>query len=1159
MANQITINIGATANDGTGDPLRTAFNDVNLNFSNVWNTGLPGSNIQFSDNRILTTNTNANLVLAPNGIGVVQANVDILPSINRGQSLGSSAKKWNTLNAYYVNADVANIASFGNLTIGVANLHITGGTNGYVLQTDGNGGLSWTAQTGGSGNGTTGGANTQVQFNDAGNFGGSAAFTFTKTSNVLTVSGNISAGNIAITNLTTSNTVRGRTATFTGDQYSDGAIYVGSPAGTVLGSDVVMQITANAGGYSQTNFQNINPGPTASSDYILTADNGNDTTHFLDMGITSSGWDNSETNVLSGLAPNNGYLYVQDGNLSLGVRNGNTSYKWNFDTTGKLTVAGDIIPTGNNTQSLGSATYQWNDLYLSNATIYLNSVPISLTAGNVLTVNGADVVTTNGNGVTDLGNIGIVGDAIYDLNGMILENADLSHGATAAVIIPSNGNTTVPVQVNNTYGNITLGTGPSSTITNTWKFDTSGTLTTPGLQVVNSVIALNPDSVATQVEISPNIESWAYLQVPNDATANVANVRLHNDAGNIEIAAGNASHSGNVYYWYFGKDGNLTLPTNTSSINYANGTPYGGSGGGSTGDIGFDHYNIYNTTGQGVVISNFNYYTAEAETAYVNIPAGNSPGDLQIVQEQGNITLTAVNKQWSFNSDESIRFPNNANIRTVDNTVTQINSVATANGAINLRTFDASGNVTASTYFDGASGTLDFYSYNPGTDTSYNWRFDNGGSFTLPNAPGNVYFGEGATQPVIIPYYAGLTISANRADAEASYINLDQNAFALITPGSIQIDNSSATSLGNDINLLSGDDILLRGRNKPNDTENEGGDINIYAGQGADAVTSGFDTGGGGDIQIGGGQGGSDTGGGFGGSSGGFVSIYGGVGGSSATQNAGSGGSVGITAGSAPDVANTALGGFGGSINIGAGRTTRINETGGTIDLTTGEASGDGTGIAGYLAINIPASATTPGGSWYFNGTGRELSVPADSSIYGASFGNFTVGCAGNTFITSSDYGANVKNWTFGYTGILSLPGITTTTGAEAMTVAGTRTLVGGFDNPSGAYAATFTGSSPVAVYSCNPNTFSAKVTFAIQTNNITFGWEQFDVAVIKLQAGGVGVTVSNRMNGNPDNGNTQVTANIGGSNEIVISLAQPGTGTAYVNYTAVEFKLPVD
>lgn len=39
MAQLQIINIGATANDGTGDPLRVAFEKVNENFTNLWSTG----------------------------------------------------------------------------------------------------------------------------------------------------------------------------------------------------------------------------------------------------------------------------------------------------------------------------------------------------------------------------------------------------------------------------------------------------------------------------------------------------------------------------------------------------------------------------------------------------------------------------------------------------------------------------------------------------------------------------------------------------------------------------------------------------------------------------------------------------------------------------------------------------------------------------------------------------------------------------------------------------------------------------------------------------------------------------------------------------------------------------------------------------------------
>ena len=84
---QYTINIGAIPNDGTGDPLRTAFNETNLNFDQIWATGLIGSNIAAANNTILTTNTNGNLVLAPNGIGQVVSNVNIVPNLTLVRNL----------------------------------------------------------------------------------------------------------------------------------------------------------------------------------------------------------------------------------------------------------------------------------------------------------------------------------------------------------------------------------------------------------------------------------------------------------------------------------------------------------------------------------------------------------------------------------------------------------------------------------------------------------------------------------------------------------------------------------------------------------------------------------------------------------------------------------------------------------------------------------------------------------------------------------------------------------------------------------------------------------------------------------------------------------------------------------------------------------------
>ena len=83
-----------------------------------------------------------------------------------------------------------NILILGN----VSQVSILGGDNGYFLQTDGTGNLTWAAGGGGGGNGSPGGANTQVQSNDSGVFGGDPGFTYNKITNTLTVE-NLASGN----------------------------------------------------------------------------------------------------------------------------------------------------------------------------------------------------------------------------------------------------------------------------------------------------------------------------------------------------------------------------------------------------------------------------------------------------------------------------------------------------------------------------------------------------------------------------------------------------------------------------------------------------------------------------------------------------------------------------------------------------------------------------------------------------------------------------------------------------------------------------------------------------------------------------------------------------------------------------------------------------
>jgi len=65
------------------------------------------------------------------------------------------------------------------------------------------------------------------------------------------------------------------------------------------------------------------------------------------------------------------------------------------------TVTGNILPSANVTYSLGSSTRQWKDLWVSNNTIYIGNVPITVSNGNLL-VNGSLVTGSGGSGTDDV-------------------------------------------------------------------------------------------------------------------------------------------------------------------------------------------------------------------------------------------------------------------------------------------------------------------------------------------------------------------------------------------------------------------------------------------------------------------------------------------------------------------------------------------------------------------------------------------------------------------------------------------------------------------------------------------------------------------------------------------------------------------------------------
>ena len=169
------------------------------------------------------------------------------------------------------------------------------------------------------------------------------------------ITGNVNAGNVNVTEgvyaatgyftgnvdilgtlTATSNVIANTSGIFYGNAVTgNAAIFGGVPGFTTLGSNVVIQFAGNANSYSQVNFENINGGNAASTDYVATANNGDDSTFFINMGITSNNHTGVHDNFFTEHATNNtGYVYVVAsdetgpgssgiGNLLLGSTNGN--------------------------------------------------------------------------------------------------------------------------------------------------------------------------------------------------------------------------------------------------------------------------------------------------------------------------------------------------------------------------------------------------------------------------------------------------------------------------------------------------------------------------------------------------------------------------------------------------------------------------------------------------------------------------------------------------------------------------------------------------------------------------------------------------------------------------------------------------------------------
>ena len=89
MAQQ-TINLGTSANDGTGDNLRSAMDKTNDNFTELYGANSVSSNIALSGNTVSTYATNQDIILGPNGTGQIRIASNIIPDVNNTRYIGNA-------------------------------------------------------------------------------------------------------------------------------------------------------------------------------------------------------------------------------------------------------------------------------------------------------------------------------------------------------------------------------------------------------------------------------------------------------------------------------------------------------------------------------------------------------------------------------------------------------------------------------------------------------------------------------------------------------------------------------------------------------------------------------------------------------------------------------------------------------------------------------------------------------------------------------------------------------------------------------------------------------------------------------------------------------------------------------------------------------------